>query len=32
MPTRMVRIIDIDDHARLPWRFWGQDRAVLAHP
>ncbi|MDJ0825212.1 MAG: hypothetical protein QNJ16_06895 [Rhodobacter sp.] len=25
----MTRIFDLDDHARLPWRFFGAARAVL---
>lgn len=26
----MTPVFDIDDHARLPWRFFGATRAVLA--
>jgi len=26
----MNRIFDLDDHARLPWRFFGATCAVLA--
>jgi len=26
----MTPIFDLDDHARLPWRFFGATRAVLA--
>ncbi len=22
----MTRIVDMDDHARLPWRFFGRER------
>jgi hypothetical protein len=28
----MTPVFDIDDHARLPWRFFGATRAVLARP
>jgi len=28
----MDRFFDIDDHARLPWRFFGAARAILARP
>ena len=24
----MSRIFDMDDHARLPWRFFGRDRGL----
>jgi hypothetical protein len=27
---RMIRFFDMDDRARLPWRFYGQARSVLA--
>jgi hypothetical protein len=27
---RMTRIFDLDDHARLPWRFFGATQSVLA--
>jgi len=26
----MTRIFDLDDHARLPWRFFGATLSVLA--
>jgi hypothetical protein len=26
----MIRFFDIDDRARLPWRFFGATRAILA--
>ncbi|PIE06541.1 MAG: hypothetical protein CSA74_11885 [Rhodobacterales bacterium] len=26
----MIRIFDMDDRARLPWRFFGAARTVLA--
>jgi len=26
----MERILDIEDRARLPWRFFGATRAILA--
>jgi hypothetical protein len=28
--TRMKRIFDMDDRARLPWRFFGATLSVLA--
>ena len=28
---RMIRFFDIADHDRLPWRFYGATRAILAH-
>ncbi len=28
--TGMIRFFDMDDRARLPWRFYGQARSVLA--
>jgi hypothetical protein len=28
----MTRVFDIDDRARLPWRFFGARMAVLARP
>ncbi|MDO8328782.1 MAG: hypothetical protein Q7T28_17795 [Cypionkella sp.] len=27
---RMIRFFDIADHDRLPWRFYGATRAILA--
>ncbi|SIO50446.1 hypothetical protein SAMN05444722_2813 [Rhodovulum sp. ES.010] len=30
--TAMKRIFDMDDRARLPWRFFGAARSVLARP
>ncbi|RYH04620.1 hypothetical protein EU805_02620 [Salipiger sp. IMCC34102] len=27
----MTMIFDMDDRARLPWRFFGADRTILAH-
>ncbi|MAY87724.1 MAG: hypothetical protein CML02_13540 [Pseudooceanicola sp.] len=26
----MSRVFDIADHSRLPWRFYGATRAILA--
>jgi hypothetical protein len=26
----MIRVFDMDDRARLPWRFFGAQRSVLA--
>jgi hypothetical protein len=26
----MFRFFDMDDRARLPWRFYGADRGILA--
>ncbi len=26
----MTRIFDLDEHVRLPWRFYGAMRAILA--
>jgi hypothetical protein len=26
----MIRFFDMDDRARLPWRFYGERRAALA--
>jgi len=26
----MTRVFDMDDHARLPWRFFGASLTVLA--
>jgi len=31
-PVPMTRIFDLDDHARLPWRFFGAMLTVLARP
>ncbi|MFP4240056.1 isopropylmalate isomerase [Rhodosalinus sp.] len=28
----MSRLFDMDDRARLPWRFYGAARSVLARP
>ncbi|RBI85551.1 hypothetical protein DRV85_07370 [Rhodosalinus halophilus] len=28
----MTRVFDMDDRARLPWRFFGAARSVLARP
>ncbi len=30
-PPGMTVLFDIGDRARLPWRFFGASRAVLAH-
>jgi hypothetical protein len=27
----MTQVFDMDDRARLPWRFYGAARAILAH-
>jgi len=27
----MTRIFDMDDRARLPWRFYGASQTILAH-
>ncbi|MBY6201748.1 hypothetical protein KUV65_10270 [Maritalea mobilis] len=27
----MIRVFDMDDRARLPWRFFGARRSVLGH-
>jgi len=27
----MMRYFDMDDHARLPWRFTQATRSILAH-
>ncbi|MBL3570198.1 hypothetical protein JMJ94_11910 [Rhodovulum visakhapatnamense] len=29
-PNGMKRVFDMDDRARLPWRFFGATRSVLA--
>jgi hypothetical protein len=26
----MIRYFDMDDRARLPWRFYGENRSILA--
>jgi hypothetical protein len=28
--NRMIRFFDMDDRARLPWRFFGRTHSVLA--
>jgi len=28
----MTRVFDMDDRARLPWRFFGARMAILARP
>ncbi|AHM03629.1 hypothetical protein roselon_01239 [Roseibacterium elongatum DSM 19469] len=30
-PVRMKRVFDMDDRARLPWRFFGARCSVLGH-
>jgi len=25
----MIRVFDIDEHARLPWRFFGATKSVI---
>jgi hypothetical protein len=30
MPSPMKRIFDMDDHARLPWRFFGLGMTIIA--
>jgi hypothetical protein len=27
----MTQVFDMDDRARLPWRFYGATRTILAH-
>ena len=29
--NHMTQVFDMDDRARLPWRFYGATRAILAH-